>query len=368
MNIAAVTWTAFKVPFRVPLRTAKGLLEYREGLLIRIGTDAGLEGLGEASLHPLSSCAAGLHGLTKILAALAPGLIGTKAETWLQGPRVLPHPLAFGIETALLDVLAQHKGTSIAGLLGGPKRNAVEVNALIASESANGAVLEAKAAKEAGFGCIKLKVGAASSLQEDKERVAAVREAIGPGVKIRLDANGAWGVQEAILAIRALEGYGIELIEQPVSAGDLEGLKRVQEAVQTVIAADEAIGDVQSAARVIEIGAASVLVLKPMVLGGLKKALDVASLAQDAGLKAYVTTTLDSSVGIAAALQLACMLPQGGPACGLATGELLGSDIVVRPSEISAGKMALLSLPGLGVKLDEHALFRHTLFKKHVGP
>jgi o-succinylbenzoate synthase len=368
MNVAAVTWTAFKVPFRVPLRTAKGVLKHREGLLIQIRTDAGLEGLGEASLHPFSSCAACLHGLAKILAALAPGLIGTKAEAWLQGPRVLPPSLAFGIETALLDVLAQQKGISIAGLLGGPKRNAVEVNALIASESANGAALEAKAAKEAGFGCVKLKVGAASSLQEEKERVAAVREALGPWLKIRLDANGAWGVQEAILAIRSLERYGIELIEQPVSASDLEGLKHVQKAVQTMIAADEAITDVQSAARVIEIGAASVLVLKPMVLGGLRKALQVASLAQKAGLEAYVTTTLDSSVGIAAALQLACMLPQGGPACGLATGGLLDSDIVVQPPGVSAGTMALLDLAGLGVKQDEHALFRHTLFNGHVGP
>lgn len=336
--------------------------------MIRIRTDAGLEGLGEASLHPFSSCAAGLLGLGKILAALAPGLIGTKAEAWLQGPRVLPPFLAFGIETALLDVLAHKKGISIAGLLGGPKRKAVKVNALIASGSARGAALEAKAAKEAGFDCVKLKMGAASSLQEEKERVAAVREALGPGIEIRLDANGAWGVQEAILAIRALEGYGIELIEQPVSASDLEGLKRVQESVQTVIAADEAIADVQSAARVIEIGAASVLVLKPMVLGGLRKALEIASLAQNAGLKAYVTTTLDSSVGIAAALQLACMLPQGGPACGLATGGLLGSDIVVQPPGVSAGTMALLDLPGLGVKLDEPALSRHALFNGHIGP
>lgn len=359
MMVSSVSWTAFKLPFRIPIQTAKGLLTFREGVLIRIRTDAGFEGLGEASLHPFVSSLSHLHDLAETLSSLAPRWIDSRAKDCLEDLGMLPPSLAFGIETALLDVLAQEKGLSIAAFLGGPKRKAVSVNALVASQTAKEVVGEARAAKEAGFACIKMKVGGAPSLQEDEERVAAVREAVGPEVGVRLDANGAWGVQEAIQAIASFERYGIELIEQPVSAGDLEGLKRVQASVQTIIAADEAICDVQSAAQAIETGAARAIVLKPMVLGGVKNAMKVASLAQNAGIYAYVTSTLDSSVGIAAALQLACMLPKGGPACGLATGSLLADDIVVPPLKVAEGEMELPYLPGLGVKLDKHALSIH---------
>lgn len=340
--------------------TARAQIVSRETLLVRVKTDVGLEGIGEASLHPFSP--GGLGSLIGSFQELVPSLIGKDVGSLMEESLFYEITgegtpgVSFAIETALLDILGQEKGLPIARLLGRHVRESIQVNALIASELPRRAATEAMAAKEAGYGCLKLKVGALQSLKNDLERLAAVREAIGPEVKIRLDANGAWGVNEAILAMHALEPFGIELIEQPVAASDLHGLKHVQEATGIPVAADEAIADVQSARRIVELGAASLLVLKPSVIGGIQKALKIASIAQGSGLKVYVTSSLDSSVGIAAALQLAAMLPEDSPACGLATAGLFIRDTVLDPPRTLGGRMGIPKAPGLGFRLDERAL------------
>ena len=206
---------------------------------------------------------------------------------------------------------------------------------------------------------MKLKVGMAASVEEERQRVAAVRRSLGPDVRLRIDANGAWDTERAIATIRSLEEFALELVEQPVVDGDLDGMARVQQAVQTPIAADEAITGLAAARRVLERGAASVLVVKPMVVGGLRPARRIVELAKEAGVAAVVTTTIDAGVGVAAALHLAATLPEGSPACGLATGSLLADDLIVRPLEVRDGSMALPDGPGLGVELDEAKLARY---------
>ncbi len=109
----------------------------------------------------------------------------------------------------------------------------------------------------------------------------------------------------------------------------------------------------------LERGAASVLVVKPMVVGGLRPARRIVELAEEAGVGTIVTTTIDAGVGVAAALHLAATLPEGSPACGLATGSLLADDLIVRPLAVRDGSMLLPDGPGLGVELDEAKLARY---------
>jgi O-succinylbenzoate synthase len=116
-------------------------------------------------------------------------------------------------------------------------------------------------------------------------------------------------------------------------------MKRVQEAVSTPIAADEDLTDLDAARRILQTGAAQVLILKPMMVGGLQPARQIMKLAQAAGAAVVVTTTLDAGVGTAAALHLAATLPQESPACGLATGTLLTSDLLVRSPTVCNGWM-----------------------------
>jgi len=205
------------------------------------------------------------------------------------------------------------------------------------------------------------------SSNQDRLALAAVRDALGPRVKLRIDANGAWGGEQAIRTIRALEVYNLECVEQPVNPCNLEDMRRVREAVETPIAADESITDYENARHVLRREAAQILVLKPMVIGGLRPARRIAKLAQAAGAAVVVTTTIDAGVGTAAALHLAATLPHSGPACGLATGDLLASDLLVRPLAVSGGRMTLPEGPGLGIELDAVELTRYSVSKGKVS-
>ena len=133
---------------------------------------------------------------------------------------------------------------------------------------------------------------------------------------------------------------------------------RVARELDTPIAADESMAGPDDARRVLDQGAAQVLVIKPMVVGGLRPARRIAGMAIAAGAAAVVTTTIDGGIGVAAALHLAATLPADGPACGLATASLLAGDIVTGAPAVREGRMTLPAAPGLGVTLDERAIAR----------
>jgi o-succinylbenzoate synthase len=336
-------------------------------LLLRLMTDAGIAGLGEASPHPALGIQ-GVHEAEVALSRLASGLLGADADRLAAGlPEGIPPALACALDTAALDAIARSRGVPLARLLNDQARASVPVNATIASETAAAAADEAAAAaREAGFRCVKLKVGMAPNLEGERQRAAAVRRALGPDVKLRLDANGAWTVEQAVRTIRSLAEFGLEYVEQPVAPGDLSGMARVRRDGGVPIAADEDVSGVEAARRILEAGAADTLVIKPMVVGGLRPAMEIAAMARQAGASVVVTTTVDAGVGTAAALHLAAALPGEGPACGLATGSLLAGDIVVWPLVVRAGRMALPDGPGLGVELDEAALVRYATVTREV--
>ena len=217
---------------------------------------------------------------------------------------------------------------------------------------------QAAAAVAAGYGTLKLKV-AAVPLEDDRRRVEAAREAA-PDARLRLDANGGWDAATAAAALRGLARYDIEYVEQPLPAADLAGLARLRAEGICRIAADESVADQADAQRVLDAGAADLLVLKPMRLGGIRAALDLARNAAWADVGCVVTTTFDSSLGLAAALHLAAAVDAlaawGGFAHGLGTAEHLAADLVARPLVPDAGVLRVPSTPGLGVEPDEAAL------------
>lgn len=164
-----------------------------------------------------------------------------------------------------------------------------------------------------------------SSLPADCERVAAVRDALGPGGAVRVDANARWDVDEAVVTIRALDraAGGLEYVEQPcVSVDELAAVRR---RVEVRIAADESIRRAEDPLRVALAEAADVAVLKCAPLGGVRRALAV---AQACGLSCVVSSALETSVGLAAEVALAAALPRLDFACGLGTGVLLDGDVV----------------------------------------
>jgi O-succinylbenzoate synthase len=198
-----------------------------------------------------------------------------------------------------------------------PQRSAVAVGALVGPGPIDGGRL-------AGAPAVKVKVGR-DAPAVDIDRVAAVRDAIGPHVELRVDANGAWDLDTAARVLDALARYDVALAEQPVAS--LDDLAALRRRVTVPLAADECVRTVADACRLRERQAADALVLKVQPLGGVRAALAV---AEAAGVPAIVTSMLETSVGLAAGVALACALPDLPFACGFDTLDALEGDVTHR--------------------------------------
>jgi o-succinylbenzoate synthase len=222
------------------------------------------------------------------------------------------------IDLAFHDLMACRSKKPIARLLDDLHAvDEVPVNGALPRLPREDLVKAAEALVAEGYRTLKLKVGGIP-IGEDVARVRAVRDTVGRDVRLRIDANRAWSEAEAIEALRALDDIGLEYCEEPVS--DPEGMARVKNAVHVPIAADESVVDLDSARHLLESGAADVLVLKPMALGGLHPARTIARISREHGAGVVVTTMLETPVGRRGALHLAASLGPGPFAHGLRAG------------------------------------------------
>jgi o-succinylbenzoate synthase len=194
--------------------------------------------------------------------------------------------------------------------------------------------------RQGGCGTAKVKVAEpGQSAADDEARLEAVRDALGPRGAVRVDANGAWSLDDAEAAVRRLEraAGGLEYVEQPCA--DVEDLARLRRRVDVPIAADESIRRAEDPYRVRDLAAADVAVLKVQPLGGVRACLRI---AEEIGLPVVVSSALETSVGIAAGVALAAALPQLPHACGLATVQLLADDVVTDPLLPVEGQLPVL--------------------------
>ncbi len=176
----------------------------------------------------------------------------------------------------------------------------------------------------------------AALLDEDLARLEAVRDALGPHGRLRIDANGAWDVDEAVRAITELHRFELEYVEQPTAT--LEEMAAVRRRTDVPLAADESIRTAEDPLRVAGLEAADLVVLKVAPLGGVWAALDVADAC---GLPVVVSSALETSIGLAAGLAFAAALPDLPYACGLATADLLEADVVAEPFTVVDGTIAV---------------------------
>ncbi len=314
----------YRLRLRQPLRTSQGTYDIRDGFLV-LAHEGGLTGRGEAA--PLPEL--GTETLAQCAAALRDASFDRLPAT----------PAArHAVEMALLDLRAQRAGVPLATLLEPRALREVPVSALLSAQAMPELAREAQRAAAEGFGTLKLKVG----LDDDFARAAVVRDAVGPRVRLRLDANGGWSLELALRRLHELAPLGIELCEQPTE--DLLGLRGE---TPVPIAADELLArDPQAALE-----RADIVVLKPMVLGGVLPALRLGREALRRGLQVVVTTSLDGAIGRAGAAHLAAALLAFGPqpAAGLATGRLLEDDLC---PDLLAPRRGVICIPetaGLGL-------------------
>ena len=319
------------IPLREPFVTSTGVMSARELAVIRLEDDDGTLGWGEAA--PLES----YDGVSvdEVVDALRDG----------PPPRGAPPQARAAWELAELDLQARRRGKP----LGEPGADAIPVNMTLPAGPPEEVAEAAGRGLRAGYSCFKVKVG----LPDDVERVAAVREAVGPWPAVRIDANGAWAADEAVAAIAALEPLDLQLVEQPCAT--LEEMAKVRPEVGVPVAADESIHSAEDVRRAAALGACGAVNVKLSASGGFGPARATLRAAREAGLQAWLSSTLDGPWGIAAALQLAAG-EHLALACGLATLDLFDAEIAgALPAPVS-GLLTVPQGPGLGVDVSDDAL------------
>jgi L-alanine-DL-glutamate epimerase-like enolase superfamily enzyme len=297
---------------REPLRAAWGVLARRELLRVELEADDGLVGLGEAApLEPYDGVPlAAVRAALDAYAVLAGEVAEPELLEACRAERDLPQALA-AVDLALWDLAGKRAGRPVAQLISVEAARSIAVNATIGAEDRAGAAAAAAAAAQADFDTVKVKVG----IGDDAGRLAAVRAAIGPRVAIRVDANGAWDVDEAVANLRALAPVGIELAEEPVHG--VEALRAVRAEVDVPLAMDETAAEEDAPGS----GATDAVCLKIARCGGITGVLHDAAEARIARSAVYLASTFDGPLGIAAAVHAAAGLTAAGPlpAHGLAT-------------------------------------------------
>jgi len=297
---------------RAPFVSASGSLGERELVLLRLEDSAGRVGVGEAAPLPdyngvsVEDVREALEGCRSTLAG---GERVPREELLARCVElaVLP-PAVAAIDLALWDLEGRRAGRPVWRLLGARAAEPVEVNYTIAASDRAGAAAQAGVARAAGFRCVKAKV----AIGDDAGRLAAVRAVLGPEVAIRLDANGAWSVDEAVATLRVLEPVAIELCEEPVRG--LAQTRAIAAATDVPIALDET----ASAIGALDERVCQAVCLKVASCGGITGVVEAARRARAAGYEVYLASTLDGPLGIAAAIHAAAIV-RPEHACGLAT-------------------------------------------------
>jgi L-Ala-D/L-Glu epimerase len=370
MKIVAVQWHNYRLPLRNSFTTAHGVMTAREGIIVQVTTERGISGIGEIAPLPASgggSLADACSLLPALVAHLhektldeALGMVFAESNAATEAGAA---STLCGLEMALLDAIGKAEGCGVCTLLspvGTAPRATVPVNAVIGARTTDAAIAAAQEARRNGFRCVKLKVGLGGSAQEEVERVAVVRDAIGPTMHLRLDANEAWNLEEAVVILSRCVPYTIQYVEQPLKAHDLAGMHALRQAVPIPIAVDEALHNPESAQLALDNEAADILVIKPQLAGGLRVGQQIIQAAAERGVRSVITSTIETGLGVAAALHLAAASPAVTLECGLATLHLLIDDLVTNDLPVRASLLAVPTDPGLGVVLDRKALHRYS--------
>jgi muconate cycloisomerase len=285
--------------------------------------------------------AANPHRVLERLDAVLPGHIDAKAA----------------IEMACVDLAARHLGVAVHEWLGGAVVERLSFNAWIGIVAPDEAAAEARRWFDRGFRSCKIKVG--GGVGNDVARVRAVREAVGPGMRLRVDANAGYDVEQAIALGRALEPLDVQWVEQPVDARDLAGMAAVRRGIGIAVMADESITDHASLLAAIRADCADYVKLKVMKQGGFLRCRRMVETAAAAGLGVIIGHGFGLGINTMAEIMLAATSRAvvDGLEC---VGPLkTADDVVMTKLDLSAGSIALPDGPGLGVVLDESKMDRY---------
>jgi L-alanine-DL-glutamate epimerase-like enolase superfamily enzyme len=359
MKITRVDITPVSVPFHEPELWVWGERRGISSVILQVHTDEGLVGLGEAvGLPSTPVIVEALRHCVPLIEGWDPSRIEECTRRlyghggWHYFRRLGNYAIA-AIEMALWDLVGQAAGAPVSRLLGGPVVDRVPFYYPVFHADLAAMARAAADAVDRGMQTVYLKIGRDETA--DVAGVAAVREAVGARAKVRVDANEAWTVSEAIRIIKRLEPFDLEFVEQPVASRDVDGMRRVRDAVDVPIAADQTAWLESDVLEVIQRGAADIILTGPHRVGGLLALKTVCGLCAIAGIPVAKHSAGDLGIATAAGLHVVCTCPN---AVGLASQTHLPQlthDIVRPPHVFIEGTLQVPTRPGFGVTLDSEA-------------
>ena len=367
MRITSLETIPILVPLKQGLTTKTAHGEHIDSpyVLVKVHTDEGVVGLGEATLAPRWSGETSPGCVAAVEQVLAPAVVGADPRDVrditrrLQGALRLNPFARAAVEMACWDIAGKAADLPVYRLLGGRVRDEVPMKMVVGAFDVPRAVALAQRFLDGGTRHLKVKVGLDPA--QDIERVRAVRELAGPQVTIGVDANCGWSVSTAKRALRELETFDVTFAEQPVGTDDPRALAQVRAATTIPIMADESVFTPQQALAIVRMGAADIIAVYPGKNAGILGSLAIADIAAAAGPVCSMGSNLELGIATAAMLHLAVACP----AIDSETypGDLLGplyheADMITEPLQLGPEVALPPEGPGLGVELDEDQVER----------
>lgn len=368
MKIAAFETIRLDIPFIRPHHMSFGTISAANYVLVRLRTDEGLEGLGEAVT--LGGPSWGEESVETVQAMietyLGPELIGQdpfriEAIQARMARRAKGNLFAkAALEMACFDLVGKALGQPLYNLLGGLWQERIPLSWSLAIGDVVAEIAEAERLMERGHFIFKIKV-AEQSPEADVARVRRLAEALGSRARLRVDANQGWDELTALATIPKLEPAGIELMEQPIARWNTAALARIARRVDVPIMADESVCTPHDAISLVTSEAADVFALKLAKAGGILPSKAVAAIAAAAGIPCYIGCMIETGIGTAAYAHFGAATPAVTLGCELFGPLMLVEDIVREPIRFEQGHIVVPSGPGLGVELDEAQVRRFRL-------
>lgn len=364
MKIKKIEAIGISIPMVKPLKMSFEEVRAANNVLVRLETDGGVVGWGEAGSAPTMTGET-LQGMVAAVRHLAPHLEGRDGDDIAAAMAHAEHYLygnagaKSAIEMALHDALGKTVGKPACELLGGMQRERMPLLRLIGTGKGTAAdVEEALRTKAEGYVAFKVKVGVGDPL-DDAARTREVCKALGNGkVLVCSDANQGFTVDQAIAYVRALGDVPLAFFEQPVPAGDLEGIGRVAKATSIPIGADEGLHSLDDLKRHHEAGIAGGS-LKTIKLGGMGAVVAAAQLCERLGMKVNLACKMaETGIAASAMTHIAAAVPALDWALSLSS-TYLTDDLIKRPLDLSGGHVALAAGPGIGAEVDEAKVRRY---------
>lgn len=364
--IDRVTTTLLDVPLRRPHKFARTEMAAQPVLLVSIGTAGGVVGHGEGVV-PGGPWWGGESVETMqviIERYIAPVLLGRSVDDIDALQRDITDQVAANlfakcaVEVALHDAWARALNVPLHTLIGGAVRRSIPVTWALGAEPAEVVVEEALGKLDAGLHhSFKLKMGAQEPA-DDVARISKVAEKLAGVAGVRVDLNARWDRLTALRYLPQLAAAGVELIEQPVPGEEFEALAEINHALPIPVMADESLRTPVDAQRLARLRAADVFSIKTTKSGGLRHSAAIAAIAGAAGIPCHAGTSIETSLGTAASLHLACVAPAMTWGSELFGPLLMTDDLVGSPLTYTDGELHLPDGPGLGVEIDPAAIAR----------